>query len=88
MFANVNVMKKKNPCKISACSLLVSDMEQSVLSSQVQSRRASEEVHYYGMSVESTDGECFWKSSSSVHGLFRKVNSSYSQDALLLQTRN
>lgn len=83
MFANVNVMKEKNPCKISACSLRVSDMEQSVLSSQVQSRWASEEVYYYGMSVESTGGECLWKSSSSIHGLFRKVNSSYSQEAPL-----
>lgn len=88
MCANVNVMKEKNPCEMSACSLLVSGMEQSVRSSRVQSRRAPAEVYYYGKSVESTGGECFWKSSSSVHGLFRNVNSSCFQEALLLQTRN
>lgn len=44
-FANVSVMKKRNHCKINACSLLVSATEQSLLRSQVQSRRASQEAH-------------------------------------------
>lgn len=50
MFANV--IKKKNHHKINVYSLIVSNIEQSVLGSKVQSRRASQEVYYYCMRAE------------------------------------
>lgn len=78
MFANVyaDIIKKKNHHKINVYSLILSNFAQSVLSSKVQSRRASQEVYYYCMSVESRGGECFWKSSSGLPWDIQKVNSS------------
>lgn len=77
MFANFYVIKKKSHCKINACSLFVSDMEQSVLSSKVQSRSLPRRciittVQVWKAEMENASGS----QAVTFHGIFRKVNSS------------